>query len=294
MPFMSEEQRPAPRVLLSIDYEPWYAFIRRYDRIASADERREIDGGFSRSALDSILAQLSGVKASFYLVGEIAGWYPEVPEKIVRAGHELGLHCQIHRPLVSVSELAEDIRKSAGWRGRYDVRGYRAPMVGISEEAYPLLKEAGFVYSSSIYAVAGVLLKKHGVWEIPVSTTRFMGRHALHVAAPRDFSMRLLLGGEIPYGSSFSIGTMRGLVMRALERDLKAGHSPVIILHPYELVPPPDFLRRTFPDLVRHPLLWPFTFDKSAFLKDVLHSFPVGSLADYLDETLALRGDSHA
>lgn len=288
---MSENRRPAPRVLLSIDYEPWFAFIRRYDRIASAEERRKIDDGFSKHALDGILAQLSGVKASFYLVGEIAGWYPEVPEKIVRAGHELGLHCQIHRPLISVSELAEDIRRSAEWRSRYAVRGYRAPMVGISEEAYPLLKEAGFLYSSSIYAAAGVLVEKHGVWEIPVSTVRFLGRPAPRVAAPRDFSVRLLLGGEIPYGSSFSIGTMRGLVMRALERDLKAGYSPVIILHPYELIPPPRFLRRVLPDLARHPLLWPFTFNKSAFLKDLLRSFPVGALADYLEENLTLRGE---
>ena len=33
-----------------------------------------------------------------YLVGEIAEWYPEVPQKIVAAGHELGLHCHIHHP----------------------------------------------------------------------------------------------------------------------------------------------------------------------------------------------------
>jgi hypothetical protein len=285
---------PPPRVLLSVDFEPWYAFIRRYDAIASDEERQILDGGFSKSAIDGVLQQLTGVKASFYLVGEIAEWYPEVPQKIVEAGHELGLHCQIHRPLVSVSELAEDIRASADWRSRYPVRGYRAPMVGISEDAYPLLKNEGFFYSSSMYAVAGMLLKKRGIWEVPVSTVRFMGNHVGDMHAPRDFSMKLLFNGEFPYGSSFTIGLMSDMVMRLLERDLKAGYSPVIILHPYELVPPPKFLRCTIPDLLKHPLLVPFVLNKTKFLARLLRTFPVSPLGAYLDEVLQLDETSHA
>jgi len=278
-----------PRVLLSIDYEPWYAFIRRYDAIESDAMRREIDGGFSKVAIDGVLERLGGAKASFYLVGEVANWYPEVPQKIVDAGHELGLHCQLHRPLIRVSELAEDMRASAGWRSRFEVRGYRAPMVGISEDAYPLLKSEGFFYSSSIYGTAGTLLQKQGVWEIPVSTVRLFGSRAPNLAAPRDFSMKLLFSGEYPYGSSFSVGVMGDVVMRLLERDLKAGHSPAIILHPYELCPPPNFLRRTSPDLVRHPLLTPFVFNKTKFLARLLRAFPVSSLGQYLDEVLSVH-----
>ncbi len=37
---------------------------------------------FSQGALDSILDMLGKAKASFYLVGEIADWYPEVPRKV--------------------------------------------------------------------------------------------------------------------------------------------------------------------------------------------------------------------
>ena len=136
-----------PRVLLSIDYEPCFALFRHYDKLTDPNERREIDGGFTLRALDPILEQLGDAKASLYLVGEIAGWYPEIPEKIVSAGHELGLHCHIHRPLKNIVELAQDLRASAVWRKQYGVRGYRAPMVGIDEAAYPLLAENGFQYS---------------------------------------------------------------------------------------------------------------------------------------------------
>jgi hypothetical protein len=277
---------PAPRVLLSIDYEPWFALTRRYDSLAGPEQRRELDGGFTAHALDPILDMLGGAKASFYLVGEIAEWYPEIPHKISAAGHELGLHCQIHRPLINVAELEQDICASQNWRRQYDVCGYRAPMVGISEAAYPLLERSGFRYSSSIYAPAGTLVKKGDIWELPVSTLQLNGRRETSLTGPREFSAGLLLGGEVPYGSSFMIGLMSDSVLHILEQELKAGYSPVIILHPYELVRPAAFLRRLGRDVLSHPLLLPFTLDKSNFLKKLLRNFPVSPLVNYLDEAI--------
>ncbi|HZM24197.1 MAG TPA: polysaccharide deacetylase family protein [Anaerolineales bacterium] len=273
-----------PRVLLSIDYEPVFALFRHYDNLTDPNRRRELDGGFTLRAIDAILEQMKDSKASIYLVGEIVDWYPEVPQKIVSAGHELGLHCHIHRPLVNVNELAEDVRASAAWCKQYDVRGYRAPMIGIREAAYHLLGKAGFLYSSSIYAPAGTLLKKGMVWEIPVSTFQLREANGKYIA-PRDFSPKLLLGGEIPYGSSFSIGLLGHRILKIIEGELKRGYSPVIILHPYELVNPGSSSRLTR-DLIRNPLFLPFLRDKSAFLADLLRNFPVSPLGTYLDETL--------
>lgn len=273
-----------PRVLLSIDYEPVFALFRHYDRITDVKTRRDLDAGFTLQAIDPILSQLGQSKASIYLVGEIVQWYPEVPQKIVAAGHELGLHCHIHRPLVNVNELADDIRASLSWCQQYNVRGYRAPMIGIREAAYHLLGKAGFLYSSSIYAPAGTLLKKGSVWEIPVSTFQLREANGKYVA-PRDFSPKLLLGGEIPYGSSFSIGLFGHGILKILEQELKRGHSPVIILHPYELVNPGSSSRLTR-DLIRNPLFLPFLRNKSSFLAGLLRNFPVSPLGTYLDEAL--------
>jgi hypothetical protein len=278
---------PTPRVLLSIDYEPVFALFRHYDRLTDPEQRRDLDQGFTLDAIDPILDQLGTSRASIYLVGEIAGWYPEVPQKIVAAGHELGLHCHIHRPLINVVELAEDLRRSATWCKRFGVRGYRAPMVGISESAYKLLGEAGFSYSSSIYAPAGILLRKGDIWEIPVSTLRVLGKSDEYIA-PRDFSFNLLFGGEFPYGSSFSIGLIGTRLFRIIEQELKRGLSPVIILHPYELVSPGTSTRLTR-DLMRNPLFLPFLRDKSSFLAELLRNFPVSPLGTYLDETLKIR-----
>jgi hypothetical protein len=208
-----------------------------------------------------------------------------VPQKIAAAGHELGLHCHIHRPLVNVDELAADLRASAPWCRQYGVRGYRAPMIGIREAAYPMLAEHGFMYSSSIYAPSGQVLPKGGIWEIPVSTWRWRGTSDSFIA-PRDFSFKLLLAGEFPYGSSFSIGLLGHQTLKLIEAELKRGLSPSIILHPYELVKPPASARLWL-DRLLNPHLMPFLRDKSGFLKSLLEHFPVSPLGTYLDETLA-------
>ncbi len=43
---------------------------------ATRMQRRDLDGGFTRQALDPILDLLDGTRASIYLVGEIADWAP--------------------------------------------------------------------------------------------------------------------------------------------------------------------------------------------------------------------------
>jgi hypothetical protein len=276
---------PSPRVLLSIDYEPWFALTRRYDSLNNPAQRCALDDGFTRRAIEPILEMLGTARASFYIVGEVAEWHPEVPQKIVAAGHELGLHCQMHRPLVDEKELQRDLDASATWRANFDIRGYRAPMVGISEAAYPLLEKAVFTYSSSIYAPSGNLHKKGKIWELPVSTLSIFGR-APSLNAPRHFSSKLLLGGEVPFGSSFMIGLMPNPILHIIEREIRAGLSPVIIMHPYELVRPDAFLRRLGRDVASHPLLFPFTLKKSNFLKTLLKHFPVSPLGTYLDEAI--------
>lgn len=97
-------------------------------------------------------------------------------------------------------------------------------------------------------------------------------------------NFKLILGGEFPYGSSFSIGLFRKSVYKIIEREFKAGKSPVIFLHPYEIVTPAGYPKRFLVDMIHHPLLFPFTFNKSQFLKDLLREFPTSTMQDYIKE----------
>lgn len=273
---------PAPRLLLTIDYESWFALSRRYDFIPS-DERRALDGEYSRRAIDPILELFGDKKSVFYLVGEMAEWYPELPEKIQSAGHEIGFHCHVHRKLDKPAELEKDLTASAAWIKAYNVQGYRAPMIHTVEAAYPLLKKHGLTYSSSIYAPTGTVINKDGVLEIPVSTLPLQ-KPPSRFRAPRYLSLELLVLGEFPYSSSFTAGLFPNTVFRIIERALQSGKSPVIFLHPYEIVTPPQFAQRLAKDLRRNPLLYPFTYNKADFLKNLLRRFPTSTMQEYIRE----------
>jgi hypothetical protein len=273
---------PSPRLLLTIDYESWFAPSRRYDFL-SPEARFQLDEEISRQALDPILEILGVSKATFYLVGEMVEWYPELPEKIFNAGHEVGFHCHIHRRLNDVKEIEKDLIASTNWIQKYNVRGYRAPMVNTVEEVYPLLAKHNFLYSSSQYAPTGITVKKGSIWEVPVSTLPLL-KMPTEFRAPRYMNLKLVAGGEFPYGSSFTSGLFHRTVYNIIEREFKAGKSPVIFLHPYEIVTPSNYPRRFTKDLLHHPLLLPFTFNKSKFLKDLLKNFPTSTMQDYIKE----------
>ncbi|MBI2331592.1 MAG: polysaccharide deacetylase family protein [Chloroflexi bacterium] len=271
---------PSPRLLLTIDYEPWFAPSRRYDTWTS-EKRRELDDKISQQSLDPILETLGNSKATFYLVGEMVEWYPELPEKILDAGHEVGFHCHVHRKLDDIQEIEKDLIASTSWLQKYNVRGYRAPMINTVEAVYPLLEKHNFLYSSSIYAPTGTALKKGNVWEIPASTLVLL-KTPTEFRAPRHMDLNLIASGEFPYSSSFMSGLFRHTVYNIIERELKAGKSPVIFLHPYEIVTPPNYFRRFAKDLLHHPMLLPFAFNKSKFLKDLLKNFPTATMQDYV------------
>jgi peptidoglycan/xylan/chitin deacetylase (PgdA/CDA1 family) len=273
---------PSPRLLLTIDYESWFAPSRRYDHLTSA-ERFTLDDNFSRDALDPMLERLGNVKTSIYLVGEMVGWYPDLPQKISDAGHEVGFHCQVHRPLTTTADIEHDLHTSSAWRKKFAVRGFRAPMINTIEAVYPLLEQNEFRYSSSLYAPAGTLFRKSNVWELPVSTFPLLG-HPKTIQAPRRMNLPLVMGGEFPYGSSMMSGLFPRIVLKIIEKELKAGLSPVIFLHPYEIIPPARWPARFARDLLANPLLYPFTFSKVNFLNDLLRSFPISPIADFIEE----------
>ena len=272
---------PSPRLLLTIDYESWFAVSRRYDKL-SPEKRRALDANFARDAIDPILEKLKDAKASFYLVGELIEWYPELPQKIFDAGHEIGFHCQVHRPLTTVEDIKHDLKKSTAWREKFNVRGYRAPMIRTIEDVYPILQDNNFIYSSSLYAPTGTSIYKNNIWEFPVSTHPIFHRPKDY-SAPRHMNLSLLLSGEFPYASGMMSGLFPRTVFKIIEKEFKAGLSPVIFLHPYEIVSPAGWPKRFARDMIVNPLLYPFTINKLSFLNDLLKSFPISTMENYIN-----------
>lgn len=132
--------------------------------------------------------ELHGMKATFFIVGDVAKKYPELVKEIVHAGHEVGCHTNKHVPLTEQSketfraDLDENMEHlfNAGVNALY---GFRAPVFSLTERsqwAYEVLIELGFVYSSSVLPAKNPLhgwenfgrdfkLIQNAIWELPIT-----------------------------------------------------------------------------------------------------------------------------
>ena len=139
------------------------------------------------------------VKATFFILGEVAVKFPALVRKIAQSGHEIGSHGISHKQIFKLTreqfrcemadskKLLEDIVSSP-------VSGYRAPAFSVIPEtkwALDVLAQEGFKYDSSIFPIAG---KRYGwpgfsrdickiglptgctIIEVPLSTVTVFGK----------------------------------------------------------------------------------------------------------------------
>ncbi len=100
-------------------------------------------------------------KATFFILGWVAGQHPRLVRKILDAGHEIGCHSYLHRLAYSLtpSEFKDDTLRAV--RAIEDAGGrtprlYRAPSYSITASSLwclDVLVECGFHYDSSIYPI---------------------------------------------------------------------------------------------------------------------------------------------
>lgn len=110
-----------------------------------------------------------GVRATFFVLGWVAGKCPSLVRDIHRGGHEIACHGNNHRRVGTQSrlEFRADIRDSKAALEDLTgepVRGYRAPSYSISLKtlwAFDELVEAGYLYDSSVFPV------RHDFYGIP-------------------------------------------------------------------------------------------------------------------------------
>jgi len=97
-------------------------------------------------------------KATFFVVGNVAGKYPSLVRRIADAGHELGIHGFAHKQIFRLTEdeFRNDIKKAKAIlenSASTKVAGYRAPAFSLLPEtkwSLRILAEEGIKYDSSI------------------------------------------------------------------------------------------------------------------------------------------------
>ncbi len=117
------------------------------------------------------------LKATFFVPGAVADWYPETVKSIHFAGHEIGHHGYMHENVLKISEEEEEKILIKGMKSIENItgektKGWAAPFWGVKTSTPALLKKHGFLYDNSLmqdyrpYRLETV----HGdLMEIPIS-----------------------------------------------------------------------------------------------------------------------------
>ena len=276
-------------IIMSVDVESWVH--RPVFNIPLSEQTKELDGGHilksSRIILE--LFRKYRTKATFFVLGTVAEWYPELVEEMKNDGHEIGIHGYTHTRLCyhSKESFGEEIKKTISILYSMGItpRGYRAPAFSSAEFLYEILSKNGIEYDSSIIPVKtplydGTSYNCHpfeidqGIIEIPCSVWE-IAKLRIPVGG---FYLRLF-GGRLNY-----------FLLRKIE---KIYGIAVMYFHPWEILDISENIYTEKDKRIRLPFLKrQFAYYKIPMLKEI--EFLLGKInftnfegaRRYIEETL--------
>jgi polysaccharide deacetylase family protein (PEP-CTERM system associated) len=195
----------------------------------------------TRWLLDELAAR--DIRATFYIVGQIAVDDPGLVRDIAGAGHEIGSHGWDHRRILAmdVDAFREDARRSRDAlerAGGAPVVGYRAPTFSLVRRtawALDILADLGYLYDSSIYPVRH---DRYGIPAAPRGPFVALGDRGEILEIPPATAR---VGGvNVPVGGGGYFRLLPWPVMSAAlrlsRRDPSAG-ATMLYFHPWEFDP---------------------------------------------------------
>jgi polysaccharide deacetylase family protein (PEP-CTERM system associated) len=231
----------------SFDVEEHYRIEAAHGLSFAAETKAEYARRME-TATRHLLAHLAAadVKATFFIVGEIARTHPALVRDIHGAGHEVGSHSWDHRrvhqftpdtfrdDLSRSKEALEDVTGAA-------VVGFRAPTFSVVRQtgwAVDVLAECGFEYDSSIFPVRH---DRYGIPEAPRGPFVAEGREREILELPPltyralGFNLPVAGGG---YFRLFPLGAMRAGLRQAARHSCALSPAvSILYFHPWEFDP---------------------------------------------------------
>lgn len=252
-------------IALSFDVEDWYhtplvsgASFSKYahldDFMATAlEEQKQIDRISEETIRILEILDQHQIKATFFLVADVAQRYTKITDALRKTDHEIGCHSLTHYTGIH-TKTKEEIQDRSQWKKdqkkardvlenifQKEVIGYRAPGAWLANWMIPALIELGFQYDSSVafnslYNKTNVKLRN-----IPPHPY-FINAEKLNADPPVTTMMELpwsylsLPGGiNLPVGGAYFFRLLGHRYFSfAMKRALKKGDT-MFYMHPYDI-----------------------------------------------------------
>ena len=228
--------------ILGIDFEDWFhPELIQKSEFKIEKEPKVIEG------IHKILELLrkKETKATFFVVGELLEYKPELLDLILENDHEIGFHTMKHDRLdssISKEKFGAEIKKFTKLTNGKS-KGFRAPSFSLNTNSswvIDVLKENEYIYDSSIvpaktslygipdaetkpYKITSQNLKNNSdngkILEFPLLVTRFLGK-------------------KIPAAGGFYLRTLPTRVIENAIKSYERNQIPgVFYIHSWELTP---------------------------------------------------------
>jgi len=228
--------------ILGIDFEEWFhpELIQRV--ITNEKKSFKVING-----IDKILELLRKHEtyATFFVVGEILENFPELLDKILNNGHEIGFHTMHHSRLDSpnfkekFSNELEEFSKLTNNKSK----GFRAPTFSLNQEsswAIDLLEEHNYVYDSSIVPAKSSIYGEPNAPRKPykISSSSLISDNPEAKITEYPLMITKFLGKTIPACGGFYLRTLPFRTTKKAISEYEQQKIPgVFFIHSWELTP---------------------------------------------------------
>lgn len=195
--------------------------------------------GMTHRFLDFV--EQRGIKATVFIVGELARGHASLVRRVAAGGHEIGLHGLCHLPLGEVGPKRLQGQLHEGMTllqeaAQVPVRGFRAPIFSLTpdtEWAVEQIAKAGLTYSSSVLPAASPLYGWPGAPRVPCLWYNGLLELPCPVGGPRRWSIPFLGGIYLRY--------VPHAFTKRLIMGLDEHSAPWSYCHPYDIDPEEPF-----------------------------------------------------
>lgn len=229
-------------ILLGIDFEDWY-----HPQLVEPfiPEEKKIPTMFR--GLDKILELLrkNNAKATFFLVGELLESNPEISDKILSEGHEIGFHTMRHTRLDSPnfrSIFKQELEKFDKLVSK-KIFGFRAPTFSLNAQSSWVIDElvnSGYKYDSSVIpaktTMYGIPSAEKSPYRITSSSLDKNDENGILLEFP--LLVTKFLRKTIPVAGGFYLRTIPLKIIRNAIKSYEQRDIPATFyVHSWELTP---------------------------------------------------------